>query len=102
MTIELLTENKKKEKNTEEINITEFIEVKGWKAVGNRLSFDTVTKITMTSDKKGVPEPVVEEESVEDDLDMNENSNGSSPAANEMRDIEPPKTNGDSPQLNLL
>ena len=51
MTIELLSENKKKEKNTEEINITEFIEVKGWKAVGNRLSFDTVKKITMTSNK---------------------------------------------------
>ena len=102
MTIELLTENKKKEKNTEEINITEFIEVKGWKAVGNRLSFDTVKKITMTSDKKGVPEPVVEEESVEDELDKNDNSNDSTPAANEMRDIEAPKTNGDSPQLNLL
>ena len=61
MTIELLTENKKKEKNTEEINITDFIEVKGWKAVGNRLSFDTVKKITMTSNKNGVPEPVIEE-----------------------------------------
>ncbi len=102
MTIELLTENKKKEKNTEEINITEFIEVKGWKAVGNRLSFDTVKKITMTSDKSGVPAPVIQEESVEDEVDANDNSNGSAPAAPIIRDIEPPKTNGDSPQLNLL
>ena len=62
MTIELLSENKKKEKNTEEINITEFIEVKGWKAVGNRLSFDTVKKITMTSNKNGVPESVIDDE----------------------------------------
>ena len=61
MTIELLSENKKKEKNTEEINITEFIEVKGWKAVGNRLSFDTVKKITMTSNKNGVPESVIDD-----------------------------------------
>ncbi len=102
MTIELLSENKKKEKNTEEINITEFIEVKGWKAVGNRLSFDMVKKITMTSDKSGVPEPVIQEESVEDEVDANDESNGSAPAAPIIRDIEPPKTNGDSPQLNLL
>ena len=102
MTIELLTENKKKEKNTEEINITEFIEVKGWKAVGNRLSFDTVKKITMTSDKNGIPEPVIQEESLEEEVDPNYNSNGSAPAAPIIRDIEPPKTNGDSPQLNLL
>ncbi len=102
MTIELLSENKKKEKNTEEINITEFIEVKGWKAVGNRLSFDMVKKITMTSDKSGVPEPVIQEESVEDEVDANDESNGSAPAAPIIRDIEPPKMNGDSPQLNLL
>ena len=102
MRIELLSENKKKEKNTEEINITEFIEVKGWKAVGNRLSFDMVKKITMTSDKSGVPEPVIQEESVEDEVDANDESNGSAPAAPIIRDIEPPKTNGDSPQLNLL
>ena len=102
MTIELLSENKKKEKNTEEINITEFIEVKGWKAVGNRLSFDTVKKITMTSDKNGIPEPVIQEESLEEEVDPNDNSNGSDPAAPIIRDIEPPKTNGDSPQLNLL
>ena len=102
MTIELLSENKKKEKNTEEINITEFIEVKGWKAVGNRLSFDTVKKITMTSNKNGVPEPVIEEESLADEVDANDNSNGSAPAIPIIRDIEPPKTNVDSPQLNLL
>ena len=102
MKIELLTENKKKEKNTEEINITEFIEVKGWKAVGNRLSFDMVKKITMTSDKSGVPEPVIQEESLEEEVDPNDNSNGSAPEAPIIRDIEPPKTNGDSPQLNLL
>ena len=102
MTIELLSENKKKEKNTEEINITEFIEVKGWKAVGNRLSFDTVKKITMTSDKNGIPEPVIQEESLEEEVDPNDNSNGSAPETPIIRDIEPPKTNGDSPQLNLL
>ena len=102
MTIELLSENKKKEKNTEEINITEFIEVKGWKAVGNRLSFDTVKKITMTSNKNGVPESVIDDESLADEVDANDESNGSAPAAPIIRDIEPPKTNGDSPQLNLL
>ncbi len=95
MTIELLTEKKNKEKNTEHINITEFIEVKGWKSVGNRLSFDTVRKITLISEKIGVPEvpepePIQEEEEV-----LN-------PPLQEVRDIEPPKTNGDNPQLNLL
>ena len=102
MTIELLSENKKKEKNSEEINITEFIEVKGWKAVGNRLSFDTVKKITMTSNKNGVPESVIDDESLADEVDANDESNGSAPAAPIIRDIEHPKTNGDSPQLNLL
>ena len=102
MTIELLSENKKKEKNTEEINITEFIEVKGWKAVGNRLSFYTVKKITMTSNKNGVPESVIDDESLADEVDANDESNGSAPAAPIIRDIEHPKTNGDSPQLNLL
>jgi topoisomerase-4 subunit A len=56
MIVEVLSENKKKEKISEEINITQFIEVKGWKSVGNRLSFDTIKKITLKSDKGGIPE----------------------------------------------
>ncbi len=95
MTIELLTEKKNKEKNTEQINISEFIEVKGWKSVGNRLSFDTVKKITLISDKIGVPTVPEPEEVPEDEGDLN-------PPTVEVRDIAPPKTNGDSPQLNLL
>lgn len=98
MLIEVLTENKRKEKNTEEVNITEFIEVKGWKAVGNRLSFDTVKKITLTSEKFGAPE-VLEEETLEDEPETDdgqeEDIKVESPAPE-------PKQNGDSPQLNLL
>ena len=64
MLIQLTTENKKKEVSSEELNITEFIEIKGWKAIGNRLTADKVKKIKLLSKKYGEPE-VIEEEKAE-------------------------------------
>jgi topoisomerase-4 subunit A len=103
MQITLLTENKKKEKNTEEINITDFIEVKGWKAVGNRLSFDTVKKITMDSEKVGVPAPI-EEVILEDDPNDSDANDSHTVEAEvvQVTPIEPPQINGENGQLNLL
>ena len=102
MLIEILSENKKKGKNTEEVNITEFIDLKGWKAVGNRLSFDTVKKIKLVSDKLGVPEKkevVIEKE---EEPSGNDPSNEISNMGPVIPNNESPKTNGNSPQLNLL
>jgi topoisomerase-4 subunit A len=43
---------KNKEKKTDTMNLDELIDVKGWKAVGNRLSLDRVTKVTLISDQE--------------------------------------------------
>lgn len=43
---------KNKEKKTDVMNLEELIDVKGWKAVGNRLSLDRVTKVTLISDQE--------------------------------------------------
>lgn len=102
MLVEVLSENKKKEKNTEEINITEFIDLKGWKAVGNRLSFDTVKKIKLVSDKLGVPEKKEVGMEKDEEPSGNESSNDVSTVGPVIPSNEPPKTNGNSPQLNLL
>jgi len=102
MFIEVLSENKKKEKNTEEINVTEFIGLKGWKAVGNRLSFDTVKRIKLVSDKLGIPEKKAEEIEKEEEPSGNDSSNNAPNVEPAIPKDEPPKTNGDSPQLNLL
>ena len=105
MFIEVLTETKKKEKVTEEINITDFIEIKGWKAVGNRLSFDTVKKIKLTSEKNGVPEPdkVEEKEEIESTPETGGGEgNASAAEVKPIAPVEPPIQNGSNSQLNLL
>lgn len=61
---------KTREKATEEINMVEFIDVKGWKAIGNRLSQHEVAKVT---ERQPEPEPepeVIEEESANDSDDI--------------------------------
>jgi topoisomerase IV subunit A len=98
MLVELISENKKKEKLIEEINITEFIEVKGWKAVGNRLSFETVKKVTLKTEKIGVPTVVEVAESSFEEGDDEEEMPVNIPEKNDPMPIQ----NGDNPQLNLL
>jgi len=105
MLVEVLTETKKKEKVTEEVNITDFIEIKGWKAVGNRLSFDTVKKIKLTSEKNGAPESEQSEEKEEESGSESGGSEGNEPVAESkpIVPVESPKQNGSNPsQLNLL
>lgn len=43
---------KNKEKKTDVMSLEELIDVKGWKAAGNRLSLDRVTKVTLISDQE--------------------------------------------------
>jgi topoisomerase-4 subunit A len=55
---------KDKEKVTETVNLEEIIEVKGWKAQGNRLSQNKVTNVTLIAE----PEETGFEEGDEDNL----------------------------------
>jgi topoisomerase-4 subunit A len=121
MLITLTTTNKKGEALSQEVNISEFVDVKGWKAVGNRLTIDTVKKIALISEKTAKwesPEPELDEAELdESDEDINssngksgdgsDNTNGGSSDSNEdssskknNEPIEPAGSNG--PQLNLL
>ena len=56
-TILLATKNDKKEKTEEEIVLRDFIDIKGWKSTGNKLTYDHFVKISDVE----VPEEVVEE-----------------------------------------
>jgi hypothetical protein len=106
--VEFITETKKGEKKKEEITINDFMDIKGWKSVGNRLSQEIVKKVVLLSDKVGeyeVPqEEIIEEEELNAD-DSNSNS------GNEAEVIKPnptppplplPIQKGDNPQLDLL
>ena len=116
MLISLTTTNKKGEALSQEINISEFMDVKGWKAVGNRLTTDTVKKITLVSEKYGKYETAEETVEIDDSEDSddenptnggNTSSNSDASTTDESRQtakriepIVPPESNG--PQLNLL
>lgn len=45
-TIQLVTKNDKKEKVEENIVLRDFIDIKGWKSTGNKLTFDHFVKLT--------------------------------------------------------
>jgi topoisomerase-4 subunit A len=47
-----LVKGKGKEKETETVNLEDVIDVKGWKALGNRLSQHKVTKVTLTEEQE--------------------------------------------------
>lgn len=55
----VVIENKKKEKQEFDIEFATFMEVKGWKTVGNRLSQETVKKVSLKGDKTSAPPEVV-------------------------------------------
>ncbi len=103
--IELVTENKKGEKKIETINITEFMDVKGWKTLGNRLSQENVKKVKLVSERVGEFEPPVVEEEVEildDTNDDGENGNDNGTPIAPPPPPPPPIIKGDNPQLDLL
>lgn len=51
-----VVKGKDKEKSTEVINLEDLIDIKGWKALGNRLSQFKVTKVTLVQDEEAGPE----------------------------------------------
>jgi topoisomerase-4 subunit A len=77
-----LVRGKGKEKVTEVINLEDVIDVKGWKALGNRLSQFKVTKVR----------PV--EEPAETGLESDEDE----PSASETRESSPPKKKSGGPE----
>lgn len=51
--VELKAVSAKGEKKTDIIKLAEFIEVKGWKALGNKITYDTFKSAKLLSDKVG-------------------------------------------------
>lgn len=106
--VEITTEKKSGEKVVEMIVLDDFMDVKGWKVLGNRLSQDKVKKVVLKSEKVGEP-PVVERktiaseyaEEMDDDLDEG-NDDGEAGEGTEGSDGTVILGGDGSPQLNLL
>jgi topoisomerase IV subunit A len=62
-----VVKGKDKEKITEVVNLEDIIDVKGWKALGNRLSQYKVTKVSLVQDEEAGPE-----EETESDVEASE------------------------------
>ncbi len=128
--VELTTEKKNGEKVVEMLILDGFMDVKGWKVLGNRLSQDKVKKVVLKSDKVGEA-PVItrklrpapqefESEGDTDAMDVNDidengpetgGDSGNSNIETKVVEKGPDKPNNDgnvilggdgSPQLNLL
>ncbi|TGE29956.1 DNA gyrase/topoisomerase IV subunit A [Hymenobacter metallicola] len=51
-----LQRDKKADKETEKLHLHEFIDVKGWKAMGNKLNYFKIHAVTLTTDEGPEPE----------------------------------------------
>lgn len=73
--ITFFTEDKKKNKNEWTLELSEFIDIRGWKSVGNRLSNEDVKKVRMEGPKVGEPvkikTPNIVEQFAEESADKN-------------------------------
>lgn len=81
--VELSTELKKGEVKKETLDLAEFMDVKGWRTQGNRLSQEKVKKAVLKSERAGEWEKVEDEPSVEADepepSDINESDSNQAP-----------------------
>lgn len=68
--IELTTKGKDKEKKVEEVNLKEFIDIKGWKSIGNKLCSREFSKAKLLD-----PLPDEEEENQEEEKTENSDNN---------------------------
>ena len=55
--VTVVSEDKKKNKSEWSFGFSDFTEVKGWKAIGSRLTTDLVKKITLESERVEYPKP---------------------------------------------
>jgi topoisomerase-4 subunit A len=68
-----VTKGKAKTPETEVVALADFIDIKGWKALGNRLSLNDVVKVTkLDSDPDPEPEPMPDGNDDDDDDDSGE------------------------------
>ena len=68
----LATKNDKKEKTEEEIVLRDFIDIKGWKSTGNKLTYEQFVKITdveVAEELVEEPTVVVPTETIEESVD---------------------------------
>jgi topoisomerase IV subunit A len=66
--VEIKTVDAKGEKQTEIIKIADFIEIKGWKATGNKITYDTFKSAKLLSEKVGTWEEEVKEEIISESI----------------------------------
>lgn len=84
---------KDKAKKVEVVNLEEVVEVKGWKAIGNRLSEYKITKVSLVQDD----EPPAEEETVTDEVTESDDDSQSP-----KKKIDPPTTIEEDGQVALF
>ena len=73
--VEVQTKNSKKEIEWQTIKLDEFIDVKGWKAMGNKLSYDKVMKVKLLSKDDPVVELTEKKVNTNSDDDQEEDNN---------------------------
>ena len=64
--ITLLTGKTKKDSTEQTINLAEFIDVKGWKAIGNKLGGNEILSIDLIAAEEEIEEEIKQEENTED------------------------------------
>jgi topoisomerase-4 subunit A len=89
-----VVKGKGKEKETEVVNLEDIIDVKGWKAMGNRLSQYKVTKV------KPVEDP--EDSGLEGDDSINETMEAEKDSPSSKKKSETGENNPDQKQANLF
>jgi topoisomerase-4 subunit A len=74
--IRLSTKNDKNELKVEDVNLREFIDIKGWKSIGNKLTYDKFVKFNVVESEDLEPENFDDDDSESefdvDDLNNNE------------------------------
>jgi topoisomerase IV subunit A len=86
---------KDKAKKTEVVNLDEVVEVKGWKAIGNRLSEFKITKVSLLQDE----EPAVEDDDAATEEVTESDDDSQSP---KKKEVEPPTTIEEDGQVALF
>ncbi len=100
--IQLFTKNSKGVKKEEVIELNEFIDVRGWKAQGNKLTYDKFIKLTPveTDDPEDDQDEVAEEEETGNGNDPSDEMTTSEPESQDLKETDkrseaPPKSTGD-------
>jgi topoisomerase-4 subunit A len=85
--IELTIKTKTGDKKTDEVNLKEFIDIKGWKSIGNKICGKEFAKAKL------LPPPPPE---VEEEVEENNEDNGNDPSNNDAAKEEPKKEKNDN------